>query len=69
MHRAIGLRTPLPPQSMDLVVVTSRLDGLRDRWGDRLLAEAHRIGRRVIVTPAAGPSAAPDPAPALPSQR
>ncbi|WP_067702842.1 glycosyltransferase [Actinoplanes awajinensis] len=71
LHRAIGLRTPLPPQSMDLVVVTSRLDGLRDRWGDRLLAEAHRIGRRVIVTPAAGPSAAPGPgpAPALPSQR
>jgi hypothetical protein len=48
LHRGIGLRTPLPAQSMDLVLITSRLAGLRDRWGDRLLEEAHRIGRRVI---------------------
>jgi len=47
-HRCIGLRTPLPDQSMDIVVITSRLAGLRERWNDRLLAEAHRIGRRVI---------------------
>ena len=48
LHRTIGLRTPLPAQSMDLVLITSRLTGLRDRWGERLLEEAHRIGRRVV---------------------
>lgn len=48
VHRGIGLRTPLPARSMDLVLITSRLAGLQDRWGDRIREEAHRIGRRVI---------------------
>jgi glycosyltransferase involved in cell wall biosynthesis len=46
-YHAIGLRTPLPGMSVDVVIITSRLSGLWDRWGDRLLAEARRIGRQV----------------------
>ncbi|MFE9251049.1 glycosyltransferase [Streptomyces sp. NPDC007088] len=52
-HHAIGLETPLPDGSADLVVITSRLSGLRHRWNDDLLAEAHRIGRRVVDAGAA----------------
>jgi glycosyltransferase involved in cell wall biosynthesis len=47
-HHAIGLVTPLSDQSVDTVVLTSRLAGPRERWNDDLLAEAHRIGRRVV---------------------
>ncbi|BCJ41134.1 hypothetical protein GCM10010168_45680 [Actinoplanes ianthinogenes] len=47
---AIGLRTPLPAGSADLVVITSRLAGLWDRWSADLLAEAHRVGRTVRCT-------------------
>ncbi|AVT32344.1 glycosyl transferase [Plantactinospora sp. BC1] len=46
-HHALGLRTPLAERSVDVVVITSRLAGLWDRWKDRFLAEAHRIGRDV----------------------
>lgn len=46
----IGLRTELPESSVDLVLVTSRMGGVWDRWGDAVLAEAHRFGRRVHVT-------------------
>lgn len=46
-HHAIGLRTPLPDQSVDLVVLTSRLSGLWNRWGLELVAEARRVGREV----------------------
>jgi hypothetical protein len=49
-HHAIGLRTPLPDKSHDLVVITSRLSGLWERWHDDVQAEAHRIGRRVELT-------------------
>lgn len=48
-HHAIGIRTVLSDQSVDLVLVTSRLAGLWERWGDSILAESHRIGRRVDV--------------------
>jgi glycosyltransferase involved in cell wall biosynthesis len=44
---AIGLRTPLPDHSVDVVVLTSRLTGLWDRWNLQILAEARRIGREV----------------------
>ncbi|KUL41523.1 hypothetical protein ADL15_04555 [Actinoplanes awajinensis subsp. mycoplanecinus] len=44
---AIGLRTPLAAGSADLVVITSRLAGLWERWHRDLLAEAHRIGAAV----------------------
>jgi glycosyltransferase involved in cell wall biosynthesis len=44
---AIGIRTPLRDQSVDLVIITSRLSGLWERWGDDILAEARRIGRNV----------------------
>jgi GT2 family glycosyltransferase len=45
---AIGLRTPLAAQSADVVVLTSRLEGIWGRWGDRLTAEAQRVGRQVV---------------------
>lgn len=47
-HHAIGLRTPLADGEVDTVIITSRLAGLWDRWGPVVLAEAHRIGRRVL---------------------
>lgn len=48
-HHTMGLRTPLPDQCVDTVIITSRLAGLWDRWKDELLAEARRIGREVEV--------------------
>lgn len=47
VHHAIGLRTDLPDQSVDLVIITSRLEGLWRSYGELILAEAHRIGARV----------------------
>lgn len=44
---SVGLRTPLPSRTADVVLITSRLSGLWDRWGDRLLAEARRVGCQV----------------------
>lgn len=49
-HHAVGVRTSVADQSLDTVIITSRLLGLWDRWGDDLLAEGHRIGRRVVTT-------------------
>ena len=46
-YQLIGLRTPLRTGSTDVVIITSRLSGLWDRWGTQVLAEAHRIGRQV----------------------
>jgi GT2 family glycosyltransferase len=46
-HHAIGLRTPVPPDSVDVVVITSRLSGLWAEWSGELSAEARRIGRGV----------------------
>ncbi|GHJ06932.1 hypothetical protein TPA0907_12990 [Micromonospora humidisoli] len=51
-HHTIGLRTPLDDDAADTVVLTSRLAGLWPRWGEALLAEAHRIGRSVHLTDA-----------------
>jgi GT2 family glycosyltransferase len=48
-HHALGLRTPLADRSVHTVIVTSRLAGLWQRWSDRVLAEAHRIGERVLT--------------------
>jgi hypothetical protein len=48
-HHAIGARTVLGDQSVDVVIVTSRLAGLWERWGDSIRAEAHRIGRTVDI--------------------
>jgi glycosyltransferase involved in cell wall biosynthesis len=49
-HHAIGLRTALPTKSADVVIVTSRLSGLWDRYGSQIMREAGRVGRRVVVT-------------------
>jgi glycosyltransferase involved in cell wall biosynthesis len=46
-YHALGLRTPLATGSADEVIITSRLRGLWDRWGEVLTAEAHRVGGRV----------------------
>lgn len=46
---AVGLLTPFPDQSFDVVVISSRLAGLWGRWSEALLAEAYRIGREVRV--------------------
>jgi len=51
-YHAIGLRTALATKSADAVIVTSRLRGLWPRFGERITAEAQRVGRRVL-----GPSA------------
>src|SRR5262249_28053256 len=47
-YHTIGMRTLLADQSVDVVVITSRLSGLWDEWREELLTEAHRIGRKVI---------------------
>jgi GT2 family glycosyltransferase len=49
-HHAIGLWTPLADRCVDAVIITSRLSGLRGRWNDALMAEAHRIGHFVLTT-------------------
>jgi glycosyltransferase involved in cell wall biosynthesis len=46
-YQLIGIRTPLRTGSVDTVIITSRLSGLWDHWGEQVLAEAHRIGRQV----------------------
>jgi glycosyltransferase involved in cell wall biosynthesis len=46
-YQLIGMRTPLRAGSVDVVIVTSRLSGLWDRWGGSVLSEAQRIGRQV----------------------
>ncbi len=47
-HHTIGIHTPLAEKSVDVVILTSRLAGLRDRWDADLLAEAARVGHRVL---------------------
>jgi glycosyltransferase involved in cell wall biosynthesis len=46
-YHLIGIRTPLRAGSVDVVIVTSRLRGVWDRWGGLILAEAHRVGQQV----------------------
>jgi hypothetical protein len=41
------MRTPLPDHAVDVVLLTSRLSGLWDRWGQEIVLEARRIGREV----------------------
>jgi glycosyltransferase involved in cell wall biosynthesis len=49
-HHSMGLRTPLADQSVDTVIITSRMAGLWDRWNDNLMREANRISRNVVRT-------------------
>ncbi|GAA2705451.1 hypothetical protein ACFY2R_19315 [Micromonospora olivasterospora] len=46
-HHAVGIRTVLPADAVDVVLVTSRLAPLWRRWRAHILAEARRIGRSV----------------------
>jgi glycosyltransferase involved in cell wall biosynthesis len=48
-YHAIGLRTALPAKSADVVIVTSRLSGLWDRFGEAIVREARRVGWRVVL--------------------
>jgi hypothetical protein len=32
-------------------MVTGRLSGVWDRWGKRIVTEAHRVGRQVVLAP------------------
>ncbi|XVS60924.1 glycosyltransferase [Actinosynnema sp. CA-299493] len=47
VRHAIGVRTTLPDDSVDLVFVTSRLRSVWGRWGAEILHEAGRIGTQV----------------------
>jgi glycosyltransferase involved in cell wall biosynthesis len=47
VQHALGVRTCLPDQSFDLVIVTSRLSGVWEEYGKLILAEAQRIGGTV----------------------
>ena len=47
-YHAIGLRTQLATKSADAVILTSRLRGLWPRYGERITAEAQRVGRLVL---------------------
>jgi glycosyltransferase involved in cell wall biosynthesis len=48
-RHALGIRTQLAEQSVDTVIVTSRLAGLWGRWRELIVAEAARVGRQVVV--------------------
>ncbi|MDA8368271.1 MAG: hypothetical protein M0026_00165 [Nocardiopsaceae bacterium] len=41
LHHALGERTVLPNESVDLAIITSRLRGLWERFDTQILAEAH----------------------------
>ncbi|WP_328348271.1 glycosyltransferase [Micromonospora sp. NBC_00421] len=58
VHHSLGIRTVLPDDAVDVVLVTSRMIPLR-RWRAHVLAEAGRIGRTVR-----GPFVDPTPEPA-----
>jgi glycosyltransferase involved in cell wall biosynthesis len=49
-YNSVGLRTPLADQSVDTVIITSRLSGPWERWHEEVTQEAQRIGRRVVRT-------------------
>ncbi|MFI5845706.1 glycosyltransferase family 2 protein [Catenuloplanes sp. NPDC051500] len=49
-RHAVGIRTTLADQSVETVLITSRLAGLWEHWGADLLAEAGRIGRKTELT-------------------
>ncbi|MER8105992.1 glycosyltransferase [Kitasatospora sp. NPDC094016] len=51
VSHAIGLRTALPDNSVDLVFVTSRLRTLWDQWESTIRAEARRIGGDLLGPP------------------
>ncbi|XTZ14379.1 glycosyltransferase [Micromonospora echinospora] len=64
VHHGLGIRTVLPDDAVDVVLVTSRMTPLWRRWRAHVLAEAHRIGATVR-----GPLVDPTPEVAVPSAR
>jgi glycosyltransferase involved in cell wall biosynthesis len=47
---AVGIRTQLPDQAVDTVVITSRVAGLWDSWSNQILREASRIGQTSTIS-------------------
>ncbi|MEV4489890.1 glycosyltransferase [Micromonospora coxensis] len=47
IHHSLGIRTVLPDDAVDVVLITPRMTPLWRRWGRHILAEAHRVGRTV----------------------
>ncbi|MGC4876006.1 glycosyltransferase [Micromonospora sp. DT43] len=47
-YHAVGVHTLLADDSVDTVVITSRMAGMWGTWSAEILAEADRIGRRTI---------------------
>ncbi|WP_341720826.1 glycosyltransferase [Micromonospora sp. FIMYZ51] len=47
----LGLRLPCPDDSLDLVVVSSRMRGVWPLWQDRITAEAARVGAHLVAPP------------------
>lgn len=44
-YHAVGIRTTIPDNAVDSVIITSRLSGLWPTWGKEIEREARRIGR------------------------
>ena len=55
-YHAVGLHTLLADDSVDTVVITSRMAGLWATWSAEILAEADRIGRRTISYAGSAPA-------------
>ncbi|WP_329171562.1 glycosyltransferase family 2 protein [Streptomyces sp. NBC_01477] len=49
VRHGLGVLLPLPDRCVDRVLITSRLSGIWDRWGTRILGEARRIGGHVEI--------------------
>jgi glycosyltransferase involved in cell wall biosynthesis len=60
---SLGLHTGLPDRSFDLVLVTSRMAGVRSRWEEDVRAEASRLAPRVRAAPTTAEEAPPEPRP------
>jgi GT2 family glycosyltransferase len=69
-YHLIGIRSPLRAGSVGVVIVTSRLRGVWHRWGEQILAEAHRVGHQVRTPPGLGGPVPPvmPPGPAWPGR-
>ena len=55
-YHAVGLHTTLADDSVDTVIITSRMSGLWATWSTEIRAEADRIGRRTVSYAATEPS-------------
>jgi validoxylamine A glucosyltransferase len=56
-YHSLGINTGLLTHEFELVIITSRLRGIWNVIGRHVLAEAHRVGRRVWISPDLAPQA------------